>query len=156
MSLGGKGNAFAVIYPSEKIICVNDFENENFEKLLEESSELINDLSSGNSEIASKIDIGDSDLSSSTWDHLYEIKDNKEDGKKRNEGKEGNEVVKIVLYGVLGSTSFCQFHSLLSVRARAGSVRYAARHAYPNMITTSQVSTCTCICFKMCYFLILK
>jgi Thioredoxin-like domain len=129
---------------------MNDFENENFEKLLEESSELINDLSSGNSEIASKIDIGDSDLSSSSWDHLYEIKDSKEDSKIRNEG---NEVVKIVLYGVLGSTSFCQFHSLLSIRARAGSVRYAARHAYPNMITTSQVSTCTCVCLKLCYFL---
>lgn len=143
--LGGKGNAFAVIYPSEKIVCLNDFDNENFEKLLEESSELINDLSSGNSEVASKIDIGDSDLSSSSWDHLYEIRDNKEDSKKRNEGKEENEVVKIVLYGVLGSTSFCQFHSLLSVRARAGSVRYAARHAYPNMITTSQVSTHTCV-----------
>lgn len=123
---------------------MNDLDNENFEKLLEESSELINDLSSKNSEIASKIDIGDSDLSSSTWDHLYEIKDNKEDSKNRNEG---NEVVKIVLYGVLGSTSFCQFHSLLSVRARAGSVRYAARHAYPNMITTSQVRTCTCVFF---------
>ena len=148
--LGGKGNAFAVIYPSEKTICIHDFENETFEMLLEESSELMNDRSSKTAELASKVDVGDRDPSSLDWDHIYEINDKK--GSIKTGDIERKEVVKVVLYGVIGSTSFCQLHSLLTVRAKAGDVRYAARHAHPNMIATSQVHTLVCVRFLDCNF----
>ena len=147
--LGGKGNAFAVIYPSEKTICIQDFENENFEMLLEESSDLINGRNSESVKFASKIDVGDRDPSSSDWDHIYIYEANDDDKKKNTKNESAfesyfnrkTEVVKVVLYGVIGSTSFCQLHSLLSLRAKAGDVRYAVRHAYPNMIATSQVTS---------------
>lgn len=163
--LGGKGNAFAVIYPSEKTICIQDFENEKFETFLEESSDLINGRSSKSAEFASKIDVGDRDPSSSDWDHIYEVYDNDKKKNSKNETafesyfNRKTEVVKVVLYGVIGSTSFCQLHSLLSLRAKAGDVRYAVRHAYPNMIATSQVIIiisafiiCTCICINFFIF----
>ena len=123
--------------------------------LLEESSDLINDQSIKSAELASKIDVGDKDPLSSEWDHNYEINNKKEsvatgNNERKEEMKEEvkevvKEVVKVVLYGVIGSTSFCQLHSLLSVRAKSGDVRYTARHAYPNMIATSQVRTRTCV-----------
>ena len=110
--------------------------------LLEESSDLINDKSSKSAEFASKIDVGDRDPSSSDWDHIYEINNNdkKKNTESETQNNERREVVKVVLYGVIGSSSFCQLHSLLSLRAQAGDVRYAVRHAYPNMIATSQVT----------------
>ena len=118
--------------------------------LLEESSDLINDKSSKSAEFASKIDVGDRDPSSSDWDHIYEINNN-DKKKTATQDNERREVVKVVLYGVIGSSSFCQLHSLLSLRAQAGDVRYAVRHAYPNMIATSQVTFVFCFHFLYLY-----
>lgn len=84
-------------------------------------------------------DVADLDESASNWDHAYlprVLTDNVSNALKT---EKEVEQAKVVLYGVLGTSSFCQLHSLLSVRADAGNVRYSARHAFPGLAGLAEV-----------------
>ena len=88
-------------------------------------------------------DVADLDESASNWDHAYlprVLTDNVSNAlKTEKEVEKEVEQAKVVLYGVLGTSSFCQLHSLLSARADAGNVRYSARHAFPGLAGLAEV-----------------
>lgn len=100
-----QGAAFAIMYPSEAVVCS------------------IDQLSTMTSAISGKRDIGDVDIESKLWDHIYPplTTTNTPD----------NSVPKVVLYGVLGSSSFCSLHHAIVSRMQQGNLRYSARHAFP-------------------------
>ena len=106
-----QGAAFAVVYPSETVVC---------------SAEQLSTLASAAS---GKRDIGDVDIESKVWDHIYPpviTPDASSDSS--NSGGSGP---KVVLYGVLGSSSFCSLHRTIVSRMQQGNLRYSARHAFP-------------------------
>ena len=103
-----QGGAFAVVYPSEEVIC---------------TTEQLSTLASATS---GKRDIGDVDSESRIWDHIYPpVMTSTPDA------SDGGNVPKVVLYGVLGSSSFCSLHRAAVSRMQQGNLRYSARHAFP-------------------------
>jgi len=106
-----QGAAFAIMYPSEVVVCS------------------IDQLSTMTSAISGKRDIGDVDIESKLWDHIYPplTTTNTPD----------NSVPKVVLYGVLGSSSFCSLHHAIVLRMQQGNLRYSARHAFPGSSISS-------------------
>ena len=103
-----QGAAFAVVYPSEEVICTTE------------------QLSTLTSATSGKRDIGDVDSESRIWDHIYPpVMTSTPDA------SDGGNVPKVVLYGVLGSSSFCSLHRAAVSRMQQGNLRYSARHAFP-------------------------
>ena len=142
---GSTGGAFAIIYPTLQIICVENFDENQIESIVE-------DAIKENNKINIEKDIADSDPSSATWNHEYVTGKNKiikngngngneDDHNNEDKVKEaGKEGVKIVLYGILGTSSFCKIHQSLSVKAEELYVRYDVRHAHPGLERTTDVS----------------
>ena len=95
------------------------------------------------------VDVADMDPSSGIWDHNYKTNKNTNIDNHKNKDdydnkldKEGQkEVVKVVLYGVLGSTSFCDVHKMLKIKADSSYVRYTVRHGTHNLAPSSKVRT---------------
>jgi hypothetical protein len=123
-SLLGGGGAFAVIYPTEEILCMDEIKSKKYLTSIEkaEKSLKVSNI---------KKDISDMDSKSSVWDHNY-VQD---------DSVSTDDKIKIVLYGVLGSSSYCSIHSALATEAQRGSIRYTARHAHPGLTPVSQVLT---------------
>jgi Thioredoxin-like domain len=152
ISLAGIGTAFWVIFPSGRSFCVGDLEPEKFQTILRLNNRILAAYNDENTLKMGKIDVADIDVSASTWDHVYTPKErninnveniNNMENMIVNEkevGKEAEEKrVKVVLYGVLGSTSFCEMHSILSVQADEGIVRYSTRPAQTGLKSLSEV-----------------
>jgi hypothetical protein len=139
------------MFPSGRTFCVGDLEPEKFQTILKQNNRILAAYNDENTLKMGKIDVADIDISASTWDHVYAPKERKINNMENTENaivkeKEVEEKgVKVVLYGVLGSTSFCDMHSLLSVRADEGSVRYSTRPAQTGLKSLSEVKVCSVI-----------
>jgi hypothetical protein len=137
------------MFPSGRTFCVGDLEPEKFQTILKQNNRILAAYNDENALKMGKIDVADIDVSASTWDHVYAPKErninNMENAEsavvKEIEKEEEGKGVKVVLYGVLGSTSFCEMHSLLSVRADDGSVRYSTRPAQTGLKSLSEVKS---------------
>ena len=147
--LAGIGAAFGVIFPSGRTFCVGDLVPEKFQIILKQNNRILAAYNDENTLKMGKIDVADIDISASTWDHSYTPKENNNNNNNNMDNIIVKEVVKeveekgvkVVLYGVLGSTSFCEMHSLLSVHADEGNVRYTTRPAQTGLKSLSEVKT---------------
>lgn len=99
-----------VTYPGEIVYCS-----------LEEA---LMSLDTANQEVGKRDIADDGDLS---WDH--EFKD-----------VVSNADSKIVMYGAIGSSTFCKAHSELSRKARDGITRYSLRHSFNGVAKTDGVT----------------
>ena len=125
--------------------------NRNIEKIIKINTKLLQDSKTNKKDDLYLVnDVADLDESASNWDHTYlprfvtdknstSLHAGSEVEKEVEKEVEEEEKAKVVLYGVLGTTSFCQLHSFLSVRADAGIVRYSARHAFPGLAGLAEV-----------------
>lgn len=84
-------------------------------------SDVICDISSLKSLVTKAETHASKTHSNEAWDHIYP----------------GSEAflssVPAILYGSLGTSSFCTFHEVLKDLAKAGKIRYSFRHAFPGM-----------------------
>ncbi len=113
------GRAFAVHYPGETVVCdpsVDDF------AAIERNA----------GGVDSVMDISGLDYPAS-WDHAYPFPVS--GSKAALGGASGEDYQSLwVLYGTIGSPSFCSMHSL-AIKAGAGNkFRYSVRHAFPGSI----------------------
>ena len=102
------GAAFAVVYPAEQIVCSTAADT------------LAAAVQTAPVTTAAARDIGDIDPESRRWDHSYPSAITPQSLSH-----------KVVLYGVLGSSSFCTLHTAATALAVKGLARYSARHAFP-------------------------
>jgi hypothetical protein len=95
---------------------------------------------------AAKGHVGDMDIShfsgtSYEWDHLYSSSSSDDgDGDGDLGGGEEQRQQHLVLYGSLGSASFCALHAQLAAtadKAAHSSIKYSARHAFPGQTPLS-------------------
>eukprot|EP01041_Mallomonas_annulata_P000324 gene324-586_t len=64
-----------------------------------------------------------------SWDHIYPASENALTPQ-----------VEVILYGSLGSSSFCSFHSQLTDASQQGMLKYIFRHATPGMTPVSNTT----------------
>lgn len=106
------GRAFMIEYPSESIMC---------------------SLSDGRSDKSSDFQLDDSKYAS--WDHIYPGKN-----KLKFPFDNTHENV-VVLYGVIGSASFCHLHRTLKEQTMLGNSHYIMRHHSFNKLDASSNSS---------------
>ena len=153
------GGAFAIIYPTQRIICLENLNNNHFSLIVKEAINQIdnnknkndnddeNDNENININMKNKKDLSDLDSNSLKWNHEYitgrkKIRNDKNDDDNDNDIKSIDENgVKIILYGVIGSSSFCKLHQSISKKTEEMYVRYAVRHAHPGIERTTNAST---------------
>jgi Thioredoxin-like domain len=156
-----KGNAFFVVYPLGKAFCAANLDQ--LWMILSEAKAVSEGQPGFDGKTAEKVlDVGDIDAASKTWDHPYIPPTPRGNGTDSDEGSltgggidaaaasaavlvdgAGTSIpkgVKVVLYGVLGSTSFCMMHSQLSAAASTSQdIRYSVRHAFPGVQPVAKV-----------------
>lgn len=71
------------------------------------------------------------DLVTGAWEHNYE------NDKMNDLLIDKNELPHIILYGSIGSSSYCLLHNQLSQQYNNNLINYSSRHAYPGMIPIS-------------------
>lgn len=118
--------AYGMIYPGGQRICsleeYKDLRTKKFIATCVSKNDLDNCLDEDSAE-----------AQSTSWDHVYPSDFRKDEGLL---GKH------IVLYGTLGSTSFCELHSAAKEDAHAdNTIRYSARHAFINQRHLSEQTT---------------
>jgi hypothetical protein len=161
-----QGNAFMVIYPGEQIQC--DFNRESITKAAEIASLMAEEQTGATSTTTTptplsdedivnrRLDIADLDSGSKAWDHYYlpdststatadassNSASSASSSTSTSASSSGPGSVKVVLYGVVGSTSFCALHRTLSTEASqpASQLRYTMRHAFPGQTPLSKDS----------------
>ena len=104
------GNSFFIVYPGGALHC-------NYS----DSSLFITE----NSKIMDITDEGES-----SWDHIFEA----------SEDDASLPPVKVVLYGSIGTSSFCTLHSQIKSLAEKNLVQYSTRHAFPGLVPLSNVT----------------
>jgi hypothetical protein len=134
-------DAWAVIYPGRTVVC----SVAELQDLLASVSKSGIQEGEGGKMQKQDVTFGHSHHDGTSWDHKYDIR-----------SSVGSEVLKqkvhVVLYGVIGSSSFCSMHSAITAskstnvadNVNASGVdlasvvsEYSARHAFPGMAVTS-------------------
>jgi UDP-glucose:glycoprotein glucosyltransferase len=101
------GSSYIVTYPSGKVSCSLPFVSIN-------SNERYPEFVTG------------------AWEHNYEANDKIDDVL-----LDKNELSHIILYGIIGSSSYCSLHKKLSAQCKDNLIKYSTRHAYPDMTPIS-------------------
>lgn len=83
--------------------------------------------SSGINDIASESD-------AASWDHIYDPAPSSSSPSSASTSSPSTYLgIKAVLYGAVGSSSFCNLHKSLVPMATSGQIKYSARHAFPGL-----------------------